>query len=106
MSLTPDDSRISTRRPRHELTAGLKERLKEDLMTVLIGTTPGVYRDERGRLWLDLDELAARLGLGDTLIARVRLRAAVLVAARQAGRPIDTIERPQMVSRETEKVPA
>lgn len=75
-------------------------------MTVLTGTTPGVYRDERGRLWLDLDELAARLGLGDTLIARVRLRAAVLVAALETKRPIATIERARMVSRETEKVPA
>ena len=73
---------------------------------VLIGTSPGVYRDERGRLWLDLDELAARLGLGATLIARMRLRAAVLTAGREAGWPIATIERAPQVSRETEKVPA
>ncbi len=75
-------------------------------MTALTATSKGVYRDQGGRLWLDLDELAARLGLGRSLLARVRLRAAVLTAARQAGHAIATIERTPLVPCETEKVPA
>ena len=74
-------------------------------MAILVGTSKGVYYDGRGALYLEINELLDRFGLGGGLLARVRLRVAIRTAAREAGRAITIIER-QSVSRGTEKVPA
>ena len=62
-------------------------------MTVLTGISKGVFRAPSGEIFFDLVELLGRFGMGDSLLSRIRLKAALIGACRDAGQPFSIIER-------------